>query len=71
MEVCLYDGEGELLDVYTAEEGKLDGEWHQYLEDVSHVTGSVRLVFNGEYAPEDENGEEKASAVDFRGIVFY
>ena len=71
MEVCLYDGEGELLDVYTAEEGKLDGEWHQYLEDVSHVAGSVRLVFNGEYAPEDENGEEKASAVDFRGIVFY
>lgn len=68
MEVCLYNSDGEAKEVYTADAAGLDGEWHQYLEDVSGLTGSVTLTFNGAY---EEDGAEQETPFVFKGIALY
>lgn len=57
--IIIYDERGIVVEQYSAVYSDLDGEWHQYLIDVSALKGKVDFVFHGGYdditgSPESE-----------------
>lgn len=45
--VCIYDVNDIIVSEYTIGYQDLDNEKHQYLFDISDLSGSVRIIFNG------------------------
>lgn len=66
-EIHIYDENNELLTGLTIDYSDVDSEWHQYLIDISEITGTVTVLFNNQcYDP----GSSKVSYT-FGDIVLY
>lgn len=68
LDVYVYDESGKMVMKYSKENNDLDYEIHQYLIDVSSLSGNVRILFNGGYI--DETDYENSEFV-FSDIIFY
>lgn len=66
--VYLYNENGEAVAEYTANYHNIDGEWRQYLINVSQLFGRVTVIFNGGYI--DSTGSTE-SLYTFSDIVLY
>ncbi len=66
--VYLYDENDQVMAECTAYCQELDNEWHQYLVDVTDLTGTVTIIFNGGYT--DNTGSEYTSYL-FGGAALY
>lgn len=66
--VFLYDENNQVVAECTADCDDLDGDWHQYLIDISDLEGSVSIIFNGGYT--DNTGSEYTSYL-FSNVTLY
>ncbi len=66
--VYIYDSNDTKVAEYTANYHDLDNEKHQYLIDVSNLTGSVGIIFNGGYV---DNTGSTDSMYTFSNITLY
>lgn len=66
--IFIYDESGAVVGQATAAYQDLDGEWHQYLIDVSSLTGKVEIIFQGGYV--DSTGSPESEFI-FSDITFY
>ena len=53
--VCIFDQAGTKVDEFSKAYNDIDDEKHQYLIDVSSISGNVRIVFSGGYIDDTEN----------------
>lgn len=67
-EVYIYDESGNEVGNYSKTYDEIDDEIHQYLMDVSMLSGKVRIVFNGGYK---DNPNSKDSEFLFSDITLY
>lgn len=66
--VYIYNEDNEVVVEYTQDGQEIDDQWHQYLIDVSGLTGTVTVVLNGRDI--DGLGSEE-SVYTFSNIVLY
>lgn len=66
--VYIYNEDGVAVKNYTESFADMDGEWHQYLMDISSIEGKVEIVFNGGYI--DSAGSEDSEFI-FSDIALY
>lgn len=66
--VYIFDEENIVLAQYTGKYSELDNAWHQYMIDVSQLSGKVTIIFNGGYT---DNTGSVNSAYTFSDIVLY
>lgn len=66
--VYIYDINDTKVAEYSANYHDLDNERHQYLIDVSALSGSVRIIFNGGYV---DNTDSADSTYTFTNITLY
>lgn len=66
--VYIYNGDNEVVAEFTANYQYLDNEWHQYLIDVSKLSGRVTVIFNGGYC---DNSGSPHSLYTFSDITLY
>lgn len=66
--IYIYDENGVVVGQTTATYKNLDREWHQYLIDVSSLSGTVDIVFHGGYI--DATGNADSTYV-FSDITLY
>lgn len=66
--IFIYDENGTVVGQTSAGYSDLDGEWHQYLIDVSMIKGKVDIVFHGGYV--DSTGSQDSEFV-FSNITLY
>lgn len=66
--VYIYDEQNAVVAKFAAWYPELDNEWHQYMIDISKLSGKVTLIFNGGYT--DNTGAEE-SLYTFSNIVLY
>ena len=64
--VCIYDASGNVLCQDSVSYKKLDSEWHQYSVNVSGLTGTATIIFNGGYT--DSTGSANSQYV-FSNII--
>lgn len=65
--VYVYDQDGNKVAEYRAKYDAIDTEWHQYLIDISEVSGSGYIIFNGGYV--DSSGSSISEYI-FSDITF-
>ncbi|MBR1674530.1 MAG: hypothetical protein IJ703_06170 [Eubacterium sp.] len=53
--VCIFDQAGTKVDEFLKAYNDIDNEKHQYLIDVSSISGNVRIVFSGGYIDDTES----------------
>ncbi len=66
--IDIYDEEGKTVSQTLVTPPDSDGEWHQYLIDVSSLEGKAEIVFRGSYA---SLSEVENSGLVFRDITLY
>lgn len=66
--VMLFDEQGEKVGEISAGYQEIDDEWHQYLIDISEMSGTLRVVFNGGYI---DNSGDKDSSYMFSDVTLY
>lgn len=66
--VYIYNDYNEMVAEFTERYENLDNEWHQYLMDVSKLTGRVTVIFNGGYV---DNTGSPYSLYTFSDITLY
>lgn len=66
--VYVYNSRGEKIAECCRDYAALDGEYHQYLLDLSQVEGDITIIFNGGYT--DRTGDEESSYT-FSNIWLY
>lgn len=57
--VFVYDGKGQAVAQCTGKYRELDGEWKQYVIDVSGLGGEATVIFNGGYVDATGSAESK------------
>ena len=66
--VFIYNENDEVVAEFTADYNDFDNEWHQYLINVSKLTGRVFVIFNGGYVDSTEGTD---SLYTFSDIILY
>lgn len=66
--VYVYNDQYEKAAEITAAYPSLDDEWHQYVIDITNLTGEATIIFNGGYI--DKTGNP-GSAYVFSDITLY
>lgn len=66
--VSIYDINNTKITEYTVDYQDCDYEKHQYLIDISDLSGSIKIIFNDEYP---DNAEQMELAYTFSGITLY
>lgn len=66
--VMIFNESGKKLAEASANYHDIDGEWHQYIIDVSDLCGAMKVIFNGGYI--DDTGAENSSYI-FSDICVY
>ena len=66
--VYIYDENGNVLTGFTANYSDIDGQWHQYMIDISKITGDVMIIFNGGYI---DNTGRAESSYTFGSMILY
>lgn len=66
--VCIYDVNDVKASEYTIDYQKIDNEKHQYMIDVTDLSGSVRIIFCDEYA---DNTDTADSVYTFSDVTLY
>lgn len=66
--VYIYNEDNVVLDEFTLNYHDIDNQWHRYMINVSQISGTVTIVFNGGYI--DNIGSED-SLYTFSDIVLY
>ena len=66
--ICIYDINGVKVTDYSIDYQDIDNEKHQYIIDVTDLTGSVRITFNDEYV---DNTSTADSAYTFSDVTLY
>ena len=64
----VYNKDGDLVGQFEANHSDLDNEMHQYVMDLSTVTGKVTVVLNGDHANYNDNSN---SNYQFSNICIY
>lgn len=66
--IYIYNEDEKVVAFFTVSYPNLDGEWHQYMIDVSSLKGKVEIVFHGGYG--DSTGSADSEYI-FSGITLY
>lgn len=66
--VFIYDENNQAVAKCTADCDDLDGDWHQYLIDITDLEGRITVIFNGGYT--DHTGSEYTSYL-FSNVTLY